>query len=58
MKREKKLYVIIIVLLISLVVSLIFNFTKTAKLKNGEEIAIKYTGGKITADDIYTELKN
>ncbi len=57
MKKEKKLYVIIIVLLIALVISLIFNITKTAKLKNGEEVAIKYTGGKITADDIYTELK-
>lgn len=57
MTKEKKLYISIIVLAVCLTISLIFNFTHTAKLKNGEEVAVKVDKKTITADTLYSELK-
>lgn len=58
MKDAKKYYVIIGLLVICLIVSVVMNFTQTAKLKNGKEVAVKVGKSKITADDLYKELKS
>lgn len=57
MKNTKVLYGIIGVLSVSLLTSIIINFNQTAKLKNGKEVAIKVGKTKITADDLYKDLK-
>lgn len=57
MTKEKKLYISIVILAVCLTISLIFNFTHTAKLKNGEEVAVKVDKKTITADTLYSELK-
>lgn len=57
MTKEKRLYIAILVLAVSLTISLIFNFTYNTKLKNGEEAAVKVGKKNITADSLYTELK-
>ena len=61
MKKENKntkFYVIIGILCACLLVSVILNFTHTSKLKNGKEVAIRVGKNKITADDLYTDLKD
>jgi len=61
MKKEnknQKYYIIIGVLCVCLVISVILNFTHTAKLKNGKEVAVKVGSDKITADDLYKDLKD
>ncbi len=53
MKKNK----LIIGLSSLLVVSLILTGCGKAKLKNGEEIAVKVKGGNVTADQYYNEIK-
>lgn len=57
MKNTKTLYGIIGILSIALLTSIIINFNQTAKLKNGKEVAVKIGKTKITADDLYKDLK-
>lgn len=57
MKNTKVLYGIITVLTIALITSIVINYNQTTKLKNGKEIAVKVGKTKITADDLYNDLK-
>lgn len=57
MKKEQKLYVVIAGLVVCLIVSIIINCNQTAKLKNGEEVVVKVGDSKITADNLYSDLK-
>ena len=56
-KDSRKYIVAIVILVVCLCISVILNFTHTAKLKNGKEVAVKVGGDKITADDLYNDLK-
>lgn len=56
-KKEKKLYIVIAILAVCLVTSIIINCNQTAKLKNGEEVVVKVGDEKITADNLYSDLK-
>lgn len=56
-KSNKKFYIIICILTVCLIISVILNFTHNAKLKNGEETAVKVGKEKITANDLYKDLK-
>ena len=58
MKDAKKYYIVIGLLVICLIISVVMNFTQTAKLKNGKEVAVKVGKSKITADDLYSDLKS
>ena len=58
MKDAKKYYIVIGLLVICLIISVIMNFTQTAKLKNGKEVAVKVGKSKITANDLYSDLKS
>lgn len=57
MKKERTLYAIIAILAISLIASIIVNFNQTAKLKNGKEVVATIGKEKISADDLYSDLK-
>ena len=46
MTKEKKLYISIVILAVCLTISLIFNFTHTAKLKNGESTETEVNVGE------------
>ena len=45
-------------LLIGILVMLLFYPDRIAELKNGEQVAIKLNKTNITADKLYTDLKN
>lgn len=57
MKNTKVLYGIIAILTIALITTLVINYNQTAKLKNGKEITVKIGKTNITAEDLYSELK-
>lgn len=57
MKNVKVLYTIIAILIVSLVASIVINCNQTAKLKNGKETVVKVGKEKVTADELYTSLK-
>lgn len=58
MKNIKVLYGIIVVLIVALVTSIVIGMNQTATLKNGEELVVKANKTKITADNLYEDLKN
>lgn len=57
MKNTKVLYGVIAALTFALIGSIVINYNQTAKLKNGKEITVKIGKTKITAEDLYSELK-
>lgn len=57
MKNIKVLYSIIIILTVALVTSIVMYFNQTATLKNGEKVVVKANKTKITAENLYSDLK-
>ncbi len=57
MKNLKVLYSIIIILIVALITSIVMYFNQTARLKNGKEVVVKVNKTKITANDLYDDLK-
>lgn len=57
MKNIKVLYSIIIILTVALIASIVMYFNQTATLKNGEEVVVKANKTKITAENLYSDLK-
>ncbi|MCI8548062.1 MAG: hypothetical protein HFJ38_04145 [Bacilli bacterium] len=58
MKNTKVLYGIIVVLAMALITSIVINLNQTTTLKNGEELVVKANKTKITAENLYEDLKD